>query len=601
MRGLIPPDIIQQIRERVDITDVVSAYVTLGRGGQNLKGICPFHAEKTPSFMVNPAKQIFHCFGCGTGGNVFTFLMKIEGTSFPEAVRELGRRAGITVPAVGADVAGADTQLHDRLMRIHETATAWFQRNLLDPIVGREASAYLRNRGIEGRTIEAFRLGVAPTGWDGLLRALSKDGFSPSDLAAAGLAVSKDQGARDAARYYDRFRDRLMVPILDLHHRPFAFGGRTLCDAEPKYLNSPETAIFNKSRTLYALGHTRSSLSRSDHLIIVEGYFDAIALHQAGITNAVATLGTALTPDHLRTIRRYVNKVVLLFDPDPAGIRAALRTLDLFVGSGIGVTVVSLPDGEDPDAFIRAHGAAAFQRLQENAPSLLDFAVEHSLRGAAAGSLEERIRSIDEILRILQKTDHRLEKEECLRRVAERLGIRQERLVERYPELPSAKGRPAHRQQPMPAAGRNRNPEEWDLAYLLVQGRLTGAQVGRLSGEAFSVPACRRIVEIALKHVDRDGRILIRPFLDEATEDPHCQSAATELSVAERHFEELPSYIEGCLQTLERKQRQQRLTELIARLRTAEQQGCSDEVSRLNALVNELREKKAAVPSIETT
>jgi hypothetical protein len=153
----------------------------------------------------------------------------------------------------------------------------------------------------------------------------------------------------------------------------------------------------------------------------------------------------------------------------------------------------------------------------------------------------------------------------------------------------------------MPAAGRNRNPEEWDLAYLLVQGRLTGAQVGRLSGEAFSVPACRRIVEIALKHVDRDGRILIRPFLDEATEDPHCQSTATELSVAERHFEELPSYIEGCLQTLERKQRQQRLTELIARLRTAEQQGCSDEVSRLNALVNELREKKAAVPSIETT
>ncbi|MGH7232851.1 MAG: DNA primase [Nitrospiraceae bacterium] len=600
-QGLIPQDVITHIRERVDITDVVSGYVTLSRTGQNLKGMCPFHAEKTPSFTVSPSRQIFHCFGCGAGGNVFMFVMKMEGIGFPETVRELGRRAGIEIPAIMAEPQKADLRQQARLEQLVEAAGVWFRQNLLDSTVGRDALAYLENRGIQLKTMEAFRLGMAPESWDGLIRALSKEGYAPAELAMAGMVVAKNQtGTRqDPSGYYDRFRHRLMIPIIDLRKRVIAFGGRILGDWEPKYLNSPETPLFNKSRTLYGLERAREAAGRLNQLIVVEGYFDAIALHQAGVTNVVATLGTALTPDHVGIIRRFVTKVVLLFDPDSAGVRAALRTLDLFVDSGMGVTVVSLPDGQDPDTFVRTQGAEAFARLQEGAPSLLDFSVEHSLRTAASGAIDDRIRSVDEILRILQKTGHRIEKEDCLRRVAERLGIHQQRLIERYPELLSKKERTGSKPSIAPSvkAGK-RPPEEWDLVHLLLHGQLSAAQVAALQLDTFSVPTCRRIVEIALNHLDRDGRVLIRPLLDEAVADSDCGSAVTELSMAERHFDDMAEHITGCLETLERKRREQSLGDLIVRLRVAEKEGRTEEARELNAQVNELRIRKAGAPSL---
>jgi len=262
------------------------------------------------------------------------------------------------------------------------------------------------------------------------------------------------------------------------------------------------------------------------------------------------------------------------------------------------VTVVSLPEGLDPDAFIRKHGAAAFVELQERAPSLLDFAIEHSLQGVASGSIEDRIRSVDEILRILQKTNHRLEKEEWMRRVAERLGINQQRLIERYPELRSKQDRPGTKSStPMKLSSAKRSPEEWDLVYLLLHGHLSAAQVRALKPANFSIPACRRIVEIGLNHLDRDGRVLIRPLLDEAVEDPDCSRAVTELSMSERYFDDVSEYINGCLETLERKRRNEILGDLIARLRAAELEGRTEEARLLNAQVNELRMKKMDSPS----
>jgi DNA primase len=420
----------------------------------------------------------------------------------------------------------------------------------------------------------------------------------------AGMVVAKShagQQRQDTGGYYDRFRSRLMIPICDLRKRVMAFGGRILGEGEPKYLNSPETPLFNKGRTLYGLERAREAAGRINQLVVVEGYFDAIALHQAGMTNVVATLGTALTPDHVNIIRRFATKVVLLFDPDSAGVRAALRTLDLFVGSGIGVTVVSLPDGQDPDMFVRGHGAEAFARLQERAPSLLDFAVEHSLQNAATGAIDDRVRSVDEILRILQKTGHRIEKEDCLRRVAERLGISQQRLIERYPELLSKQDRMASKQTFASTENRvKRHPEEWDLVHLLLQGQLNGVQIKALQIEAFTVPACRRIVEIALQHVGHDGRVLIQSFLDEAIADSECAASVTELSMSERHFEDIAEYVTGCLETLARKRREQALGDLIVRLRLAEKEGRMDEARRLNAEVNALRLRKA-VPSLPAT
>lgn len=605
----IPQDVIDRIRERIDIVDVVSGYVTLSRSGQNLKGLCPFHAEKTPSFTVSPSRQIFHCFGCGTGGSVFTFLMKIEGVSFPEAVRELGHRTGVQVPALVASHFSDDGQTRERLEQLHEAAAAWFRGNLHHPELGRDGMVYLRDRGIHPRTIEEFGLGLALPTWDGLLRSLLQNGFTPSELATAGLVAAKDAvRASQETRYYDRFRGRVMFPIYDLRKRVIAFGGRILSEGEPKYLNSPDTPLFHKGRSLYALDRAREGARQADRLVIVEGYFDAIALHQAGITNTVATLGTALTSDHLRVIRRFASKVVLLFDPDPAGIRAALRTLDLFLNSGIGVTVVSLPNGHDPDTFVRTYGPEAFQALQERAPSLLDFAIEHSLKRAASGSIEDRIRSVDEILLILQRTEHRLEKEEYIRRVAERLGLNQKRLIERYPELvpkeDRAAGRIARRREPgMTGVARRppHNPEEWDLAYLLVQNKLTPDQIKALNPEVFSVPACRRLVELGLRHLDHHGRVLVRPLLDEALVDPDCAATVTELSMMERHFDDPGEHVRGCLERLERKRREQALSELIVKLRAAEREGRLEEVRLLNAKVNELRINKARTTSLRTT
>ena len=595
-QGLIPDDIVQQIKERADIVDLVSSYVSLSKSGQNFKGLCPFHTEKTPSFMVSPSRQIFHCFGCGAGGNAYSFLMRIEGKEFPEAVREMGRRTGIPVPQGEVQAKGRTGPSREKLELILSHATSWFHRNLLDA-QGTEAKAYLAQRGIQPATIEAFGLGWAIPEWDGLLKALGRQGVTPADLAEVGLAVPRDQSQRGSAGsgFYDRFRGRVMFPIRDLRKTVIAFGGRVLGDGLPKYLNSSESALFSKGRTLFALDVAREALQRDGRAIIVEGYLDAIALHQAGVQGTVATLGTALTSDHVALLRRFVKHVVLLFDPDAAGVRASLRALDMFVDSGIGVTVVSLPDGHDPDTYIRAHGPEAFRELEKRAPSLLDYAVTRSLEAGEAGSMDDRIRSVDEILRILQKSSNRIEKEEYLRRVSERLGISHRQLIDRYPELTgeSRALRPTVAATSVKRETFRGATEERDLVHLLLHGQLTPAHVRALRSEDFSLAPVRRMIAMALCHVGSDGRVLIRPMLDEALGDPMCASIATALSMEEPTCEDVSHHVAACLATLERKRDTGQLQELIAQLRRAEQEGRLDEAKQLNLSVNALRAKKA--------
>jgi DNA primase len=414
-------------------------------------------------------------------------------------------------------------------------------------------------------------------------------------LAAAGLTVAREH----ASRSYDRFRARVMFPITDLRKRVVGFGGRILGEGTPKYLNSPDTPLFKKGQTLYALDLAREAVARLKTVIVVEGYFDAVALHQAGLTHTVATLGTALTPEHIQVLRRFASKVVLLFDPDQAGVRAALRGLDLFVNSGIGVKVVTLPAGEDPDTYVRKEGPEAFARLEEQAPSLLDFALEHSLSTAESSTIEGRIRSVDDVLRILQKSEHPIEREERIRVVAERLGISQQRLIERYPALVQSEGRrPAATQSagPIPATFKGVS-EERDLVYLLLHGHLTPTDVQRLRPEAFSVPACRSLVEAALSRLDQDGRVGLRLLLDAVADHPDCGSLATELSMREDHFDDVRAHVAGCLETLDRKRAEAVFRDLIAQLKAAEREGRVEDARMLNAQVNELRMQKAGRPS----
>ena len=596
-RGLISEDVINQVRDRVDIAEVVGHHVSLTRAGQNLKGLCPFHQEKSPSFTVSPSRQIFHCFGCGAGGNVFTFLMRITGANFPETVRELGQKFGIDIPDSGPS-AGPHAAQASRIEPLNRAAMAWFQQSLRDGVAGAMARDYLASRGIRPETIERFEIGCALAEWDGLIKALSKQGFAQSDLAAAGLTVAREH----ASGAYDRFRARVMFPITDLRKRVVGFGGRILGEGTPKYLNSPDTPLFKKGQTLYALDLAREAVARLKTVIVVEGYFDAVALHQAGLTHTVATLGTALTAEHIQVLRRFAFKVVLLFDPDQAGVRAALRGLDLFVNSGLGVKVVTLPAGEDPDTYVRKEGPEAFTRLEEQAPSLLDFALEHSVSTAESSTIEGRIRSVDDVLRILQKSEHPIEREERMRVVAERLGVSQQRLVERYPALVQSQSegrRPASAQSIglTPATFKGVS-EERDLVYLLLHGHLTAADVQRLRPEAFSVPACRSLVEAALSHLDRDGRVGLRLLLDAVVDHPDCGSLATELSMREDHFDDLRAHVAGCLETLDRKRAEAVFRDLIMQLKAAEREGRTEDAQRLNAHVNELRMQKAGRPTI---
>ncbi|HEU5091083.1 MAG TPA: DNA primase, partial [Nitrospira sp.] len=474
-RSLISDDIKNRIRDRVDIADVVGRHISLRRAGQNLVGLCPFHQEKSPSFSVSPSKQMFYCFGCKTGGDVFAFLSKITGATFPEVLRELGDTVGIAVEESPAErVQRGQTS---RIEEINRASMTWFQANLRDLQIGATAREYLNKRGIQQSTVDAFQIGVSSPEWDGLCKFLSRNGFSRSEIMAAGLGSPRQNGNG----CYDKFHGRLMFTIADLRKRVVGFGGRVLDDRMPKYLNSPDTLLFKKGQTLFAFDQAREAIVRTKTVIVVEGYFDAIALHQAGLTHTVATLGTALTAEHIQALRRFADQVVLLFDPDAAGVRAALRGLDLFVNSGLGVKVVTLPVGEDPDTFVRKEGAAAFAQLEAAAPSLLDYALNHTVKQAVDGSLESRIRSVDEVLRILQKSEHPIVRQERIKIVAERLGISEARLIERYPALLDQPKRGAEAPRTQPEQGIPLNalfkglPEERDLLLLLLHGKLSSA------------------------------------------------------------------------------------------------------------------------------
>ncbi|HEX6531914.1 MAG TPA: DNA primase [Nitrospira sp.] len=591
-RGLISEELINQIRDRIDIVDIVGQHVSLTRAGQNLKGLCPFHQEKSPSFSVSPSRQIFHCFGCGAGGNVFTFLTRITGASFPETVRDLGRKVGIEVQEPTAD-SGFQTQQAHRTEHVNQTAARWFQENLRNDLAGAEARAYLTGREIHQSTIDQFGVGAAPADWDALSKAMVKQGFTAQDLAAAGLVIARDNGSG----YYDRFRGRVMFTITDLRKRVVGFGGRVLGEGTPKYLNSPDTPLFKKGQTLFALDMAREAIARTKTVVVVEGYFDAIALHQAGLTHTVATLGTALTPEHVQVLRRFASKVVLLFDPDAAGVRAALRGLDLFVNSGLGVKVVTLPAGDDPDTYVRKEGPEAFVLLEQQAPSLLDFALEQSVKTAEGSTIEGRIRSVDEILKILQKSEHPIEREERIRLVAERFGINQQRLIDRYPALKDkSRPAPASSKAVAPVAASKGAPEERDLVYFILHGQLSPSDIRRLRPEAFSIPACRKIVERALASLEQDGRVSLRKVLDSTVDDPECGSLATELSMREEHFDDARAHIQGCLNTIDRKRAEAVLRDLIGQLKAAEREGRVEEARALNAQVNELRSQKAGRP-----
>lgn len=409
----------EEIRRRVNILDVVSLHVTLRRSGRSYKGLCPFHSEKTPSFHVDPERGFFYCFGCHAGGDVFDFVMRIGSVSFREAVRELAERAGVPLERSPEDERSAGER--ERLLRAAAEAEAFFRAQLQgEP--GREARRYLEARGVDPAVRDAFQLGYAPPGWDHLLRALRGRGFDAAVLQEAGLVVQRPGGDG----YYDVFRNRLVFPIRDLQGRPVAFGGRALDDATPKYLNTRETPLFAKGKTLYALDAARAAIRETGQAVIVEGYMDALACHQFGVRNAVASLGTALTEDQVRLVKRFASHAVVVYDADAAGLDAAARALALCEEGELPVRVAVLPERTDPDSYLRTAGPEAFREVLEKARPAFEYRLELALSRHDRRTVEGKVGIVDELAPLITTAPNPVRQAEYVRIVGEVLGVREE-------------------------------------------------------------------------------------------------------------------------------------------------------------------------------
>ncbi len=385
----LPDEKIEEVRAATDIVELIGGFVSLKKAGKNWKGLCPFHTERTPSFHVMQDRGIFHCFGCGSGGNAYSFMMEHEGMGFLDAVRFLAERAGIALPKPGRG-GDAESDAQETTVRANRAALDWFRATLADESRGRVAREYLANRGIARDAIETFAIGCAPTGWDGLLSHLVRLGFEPDALERAGLVIRSER----SGSYYDRFRERVIFPILGPTGQAIAFGGRILADGEPKYLNSPETPVFRKGRGLFGLYVNRGGIREAGDAILVEGYTDLIALHMAGIRNVVAPLGTAFTPEQGKLLSNHARRVTLFYDGDSAGRAAAQRALPSLLSAGISVRIAPLPTGADPDEFARAHGADAVRDLLARAAGW----VQHVASETAPLGREEQARRVVELL-----------------------------------------------------------------------------------------------------------------------------------------------------------------------------------------------------------
>ncbi|MBQ3568992.1 MAG: DNA primase, partial [Anaerotignum sp.] len=424
-----PREIIDEVRMQNDIVEVISQYVPLKQKGSSYFGLCPFHNEKTASFSVNSEKQFYYCFGCGAAGNVFSFLMEMENMDFPEALKKLAERAHIALPEPerSAQVIAAE-QTKQRLFDIH-TAAGRFFYDCLQEKQGEQARAYLAKRQMDPRMARKFGIGYSPDSYDALFKHLKEKGFTLSDILKSGLVLEN----KDGKGYHDRFRGRLMFPIFDVQGRVVGFGGRILAKGEPKYLNSPETILFSKSRNLYGLNFAKAAKKRE--LILVEGYMDMLSIYQAGFHNVVASLGTAFNQEHARTLKRFADDVILLYDSDEAGTNAALRAIPVLVKNGFRVKVTQVPDGKDPDEFIKAKGAAEFSKLLINAVHYISFEIACIQRKYNLKNPEHRVRFATEAAEILAKLDSEIERNVYLGEVSRVTGVEEEAIRKEIQKL----------------------------------------------------------------------------------------------------------------------------------------------------------------------
>lgn len=434
---MIPDSFLQELRYRCDISDIISSYVVLKRRGRVLVGLCPFHSEKTPSFTVYPDSQSFYCFGCGSGGDVITFIKRIENLEYVEAVKFLADKAGLTVPDDGFD--DKTVKLKQRILQINRDAARFYFQCLISK-EGQVALDYFKNRRLTAKTIKRFGLGYAPNRWDGLLTHLRQKGYTDEELLASKVILRGKNG-----NCYDAFRNRVIFPIIDIRGNVIAFGGRVLDDSLPKYLNSPDTLVFKKSRNLFAMNIAKSS--KADHLILAEGYMDVIALHQAGFDQAVATLGTSLTTDQAKMISNYTQKVIISYDSDNAGRTAAKRAIGIFDDTGVNVRVLAIKDAKDPDEYIKKFGPTRFQMLLDGCENALEFEVQNLKNKYDITTTDGKIGFLKEFSEFIATVKNKIEREIYLSKIAQEVGIEKTALTAQVDGIIKRRMRKAQKKQ----------------------------------------------------------------------------------------------------------------------------------------------------------
>ncbi|NRA03429.1 MAG: DNA primase [Myxococcales bacterium] len=583
--GHIPENILSEVRARADLIEVVGQSVTLTQRGREYWGLCPFHEEKTPSFKVNAEKQTFHCFGCQTGGDVFGFRMRHAGLEFPDAVRSLAREVGVTVPETGGTSSSRTAALH----RANEAALEFF-RETLRSREGEAARHYLGERGVSSELADRFQIGLAPPRWDGLLGYLARNGHEARVAEQAGLVKARATGNG----HYDLFRGRVVFPITDPAGNVLGFGGRASGDDQPKYLNTPESPIYHKGSVLFGMAQALEGIRNCSRAVVVEGYFDVLALHRAGIPEAVAPCGTALTREHARRLRRYVPEVILLFDADEAGQRATELSLPILLAEGIRVLAAELPAGEDPATLLAKQGAEALADCVEHSTPLLEKLIDAKLPGGSEDAVRsgEAVRSLAPYLKALENS---VEQAAYFRSIAARLGVPPSAVAETVRSDPARSRRsgpqpagPEVRTQPEPAA-----PARLDLVSRQLIEELTSfpeleAKTRELD-LAWIPPGAGRELLGQVMRVLREGQrveVLLSP--ESEVLDPASKTALSRI-LARAGSEDLAMAqraVSDCIDRLQREVRQARLAHLreeLAKSSPADQDGILEQIDALSS------------------
>ncbi|MEE3232748.1 MAG: DNA primase [Candidatus Latescibacterota bacterium] len=591
----IPDDIIDNIRDAVDITEIIGEHVQLKHNGTRMVGLCPFHEEKTPSFTVTPGLQMFKCFGCGEGGSVFKFLQKVDDISFYEAVQRLSDRTGIPLPKTKKRYGNTDQNSTDSIYQANDIAQKFYHHVLLNEEKGKRALSYLRSRNVSDEIIEQFGIGYAPGGqsWDELLKVAHKKHIDPNTLEHSGLAIRRKSGNG----HYDRFRDRVVFPIRNVSSKTIGFGGRVLqADQEPKYLNSPETPIYQKSRVLYSLDIAKETIRHSKSAIVVEGYMDVISLAQAGVQNVVATSGTALTENQCMALERFTDQVVLLFDGDNAGSNAALRGVEVLLTTGIEARIVSLPNEHDPDTFVQMQGVNALLGMLDEGLPLLQFYLQNLSKKYDLKSNSGRSKALQDLKPLLLKPRDPLRRDLMLREISQRLAVdenilRSEISKNMRRHAPSQKTRiAAQAPQQLLTAEIPRKEKEF-IGFLLKNQEFLSKTISSIKPEYLESTPCQRLLQKLFESIDENSPV------DSArlTDQPELSDLAPLVSecVTFGYSEDtLNDYWKESISSFRRRHIEKKITEKRQELTEAQLGGDNSKAKHLSQEINKLNIEK---------